>query len=74
MTEHFKQCFRVTDKECIEGIYPRCDIFRWHSEKLKQFIYRYEPAESLALIEKLKNVGNHIYICLHGVKRERISL
>lgn len=26
MTEHFKQCFRVTDKECIEGIYPRCDI------------------------------------------------
>ena len=54
MTEHFKQCFRITDKECIEGIYPRCDIFRWQSEKLKQFIYQYESAESLALIEKLK--------------------
>lgn len=54
MTEHFKTCFRITDKECIEGIYPRCSIFRWEMEELEFYIEKYESLESRVLINSLK--------------------
>lgn len=54
MTEHFKQCFRITDKECFEGIYPRCAIFGWKNNEIEEFIYNYEAKESRELLMRLK--------------------
>lgn len=63
MTEHFKQCFRITNEECIEGIYPRCSIFCWGKDELNDFIRKYESKESFELIGKLnKCCRSYLYM------------
>lgn len=63
MTQHFKGCFRITDKECMEGTYPRCDIFQWDKSRLTEFINKYEPKDTKILIDKLKTFNkSYLYM------------
>jgi CDP-glycerol glycerophosphotransferase (TagB/SpsB family) len=55
MKEHFKQCFKITDKECFECGYPRNDIFYWNKKKLKTFIKNYEIKYIQLLVDQLEN-------------------
>jgi CDP-glycerol glycerophosphotransferase (TagB/SpsB family) len=54
MTEHFKECFRITDDKICEDFYPRCEIFRWGKKELTSFIEKYEPKETLYIINKIQ--------------------
>lgn len=53
MTKHFADCFDIPEKLCFEGVYPRCEIFKWDKELLMKYICKYEPSESLSLIRKM---------------------
>jgi CDP-glycerol glycerophosphotransferase (TagB/SpsB family) len=62
MNAHFKKSFRITDKECFEGMYPRCLIFGWEKNKLIDFVRKYEPESTLSLIKKMEGFD---FVCLY---------
>ncbi|MRT94804.1 CDP-glycerol glycerophosphotransferase family protein [Ancylomarina sp. 16SWW S1-10-2] len=54
MTDHFCECFRIKESNCIEFGYPRCDIFTWSEELLLDFIDIFEGSESRELVRSLQ--------------------
>lgn len=50
MTENFSEAFDATDKEIIEGIYPRCYLFDKSKEEIAGFIGKYEGAQTQMLL------------------------
>lgn len=61
MSEHFKQCFRLTDKHILKSTYPRCALLNWSEKQLLNHIERYEPKETKDILEEIKQY-NHVYI------------
>lgn len=72
MREHFKRCFRITDKECFQCGYPRNDIFFWNKEKLTDFISKYENVHSQKLVEKLQTY-NKSYLYMPTWRETRVD-
>ncbi len=54
MTRHFCKCFRISPQQCIESSYPRNEILQWEESRLLEFIQKYEPKETMAIIRRLK--------------------
>lgn len=61
MTRHFAECFRISEQQCVQSGYPRCDIFHWNRPKLKSFIEKYEGSDSLALAQRMETYSK-VYI------------
>ena len=63
MTENFSEAFDVTEKEIVEGIYPRCDLFTKSEEEIKTFITRYEGNLTQRLVRSIQQF-DYTYIYL----------
>ncbi|MDR2791709.1 MAG: CDP-glycerol glycerophosphotransferase family protein [Tannerellaceae bacterium] len=62
MNAHFKKSFRITDKECFEGMYPRCLILNWEKRKLIDFVNKYEQDSTRSLIQKMEGFD---FVCFY---------
>ena len=63
MTENFSEAFDVTEKEIVEGIYPRCYLFGKTKEEVKSFITRYGGEQTQRLVENMRQF-DYTYIYL----------
>lgn len=54
MTEHFSESFGIKKSDCIEAVYPRCQVFFWDDLKLGKHIQVYESEEMRRFLSKLK--------------------
>lgn len=61
MNKHFKESFKLKDKNILEGYYPRCKILTMKKDSLKNFIKVNEPTEINKLIEKM-DTYNEVFI------------
>lgn len=61
MTEHFSSCFRISKNDCIESVYPRCEMFKLEKNQIMNFIKKYEPDESLILANEIAKY-QHVYL------------
>lgn len=59
MTKHFAECFGINESQCIEFLYPRCELFFWKPEKLHNLINK--DANASLLLEKI-NSSNYTYL------------
>jgi len=53
MTEHFSECFALTRSRVVENLYPRCEFFFRTDEEQRRFIKKYEPRETMEVINLL---------------------
>ena len=51
-TAMFASAFRVPQEKCLELGYPRNQILTWKKEEVRAFVEKYEPKETLQLIER----------------------
>lgn len=61
MTQHFSESFGININNCIEAIYPRCQIFMWTNDRLRSYIKKYEPDDTVLFINKIQEY-EHRYI------------
>lgn len=54
MTGVFSGAFRVRPEQCIEAGYPRCSVLLAEEQERADFVAQYEPAETAALIARMK--------------------
>lgn len=50
----FASAFRIPQERCLELGYPRNQILTWKKEKIRTFVEKYEPKETLELIHKME--------------------
>lgn len=60
-SEMFAKAFRINLSQCLNIAYPRNVILQVSEEERRAFIKKYEPVETLELIEKLKQYDK-VYI------------
>ena len=53
-TVMFASAFRIPRARCLELGYPRNQIFTWSKEQVKAFVEKYEPKETLQLIQRME--------------------
>lgn len=70
MTIHFSECFRITNQECVEDMYPRCKPFFWSSEKLKKFIHQNETLAVQNLYNKISEYDK-VYLYMPTWREDR---
>ncbi len=51
---YFSEAFRVQPKQCMEFGYPRNEILSYSEDNIMDFIEKYEPTETKALLQKIK--------------------
>lgn len=51
-TAMFASAFRIPEKQCLELGYPRNGILQMPKEQVRNFVAKYEPKETLQLIQK----------------------
>lgn len=54
VTNIFSEAFGVPKSHCVEGVYPRCDLFTIPISKVDAFVERYENEATMALIRRIK--------------------
>ncbi len=54
VTKYFAEAFRVKENQCLELGYPRNEILSYSKDKIMEFVEKYEPNETKALIQKIK--------------------
>lgn len=63
MTTHFSECFEISTKSIIEGIYPRCEILTKNKDFVDKFIASYENEECKCLVDHIKRFSyTYIYM------------
>lgn len=72
MTTHFMECFRIGRERCMEYLYPRCALFFWDKDRLKQFIGSYEPDESRQLVARLE-AADKVYLYMPTWRSKRTN-
>jgi len=70
MTKHFSECFRISERDCVEDMYPRCKPFFWSSDKLEKFIYANEDAPVVELYEKMQHF-DRVYLYMPTWREDR---
>ena len=55
MNNLFKECFGLNDKQFINNMYPRCDIFSFDEDAKYDFILKYENSETVSFIDEMKH-------------------
>lgn len=60
-TDIFAKDFRVGRSQCLEFGYPRNMLFFKQKDEILDFIRKYEPADTLALVERMQQYA-HTYI------------
>lgn len=53
-TRHFIEAVEVSDSHFVEGIYPRCELFKKKKKELYDVIKKYESPNTVNLANKLK--------------------
>ena len=53
-TVMFASAFRIPEARCLESGYPRNAILQMPKEQVKAFVAKYEPKETLQLIQKIE--------------------
>lgn len=57
----FASAFRIPLDRCLELGYPRNEILTWSKEQVRDFVERYEPHETLQLIQRIETYDK-VYI------------
>lgn len=55
MNKHFKDSFKLKNRNILEGYYPRCNLLTMEKNSLETFIKINESSDIIDLIEKIKN-------------------
>lgn len=70
MTKHFSECFRISERNCVEDMYPRCKPFFWDSDRLEKFIDANEEASVVSLYEKMRRFDT-VYLYMPTWREDR---
>lgn len=63
VTDIFSEAFGVPKSNCIEGVYPRCELFLSPISKVDDFVERYENNATKDLIRRMKQYDyTYIYM------------
>ncbi len=54
VTKYFSEAFRVNESQCMEFGYPRNEILSYPKKNILKFIEKYEPDETIDLVNQLK--------------------
>ena len=57
----FQRMFRVSHNRCLALGYPRNQILTWPKEQVKAFVEKYEPKETIQLIQRMEQY-NKVFI------------
>ncbi len=54
LSQYFSSAFKIDRKKCLNFGYPRNEILSYSEDKIMNFIEKYEPLETMELVQNLK--------------------
>ena len=68
--QFFAPMMNIPLSDCFLGSYPRNGILQWDKKRILDFVHRYEPKETLSLLEEL-NGYKRVYIYMPTWRRNK---